>query len=328
MTLLEIANFVCGKIGKLDTDSVRAAKDYVRQRHQMVYDSMLWKDSMVYTSTTLLPVTDALLPSTTSYNPVVPLPYDVARVIQVRQDIEGDRDNLMVRDYQWRFTVHPDEFETTGRPIGFTDAGTSGVSFPLRPISTGETLTIGCTDETDVGRVVALVGEAGGSGHVREDIVLAYGSNPTSNSYRQVYCITKDRTNSYVTVQNAAATRTMIIPGNAKEVRVAAIRLVPTPEYVAGQSVKLYVLGKRPIRPMIEDNDMPMLAGVDNVLIAFGQADMLERGRQYGKSQVKIQEGMELLKLAKDQEHHQSASVTQLLPAVGLSPGSVDDFGW
>lgn len=328
MTLYEIATYICGKVGKVDSASITAAMGFVRQRHQMIYDSMLWKDSLVYTSTTLLPVADGLTPSTTSYSDLVPLPYSVARVIQVRMDYDGSKENLAVADYQWRFTVHPDDFEEAGTPVGFVDAGTSGISFPLRPLSTGETIIIGCTDPLDAGKNIAVIGEAAGVGHVRDDITMVYGSNPTNYAWTQVYSITKDRTTSYVAVQNAAATRTMLVPPTATEVRVAAIRLVPTPEYTAGQSVTLYVLGKRPIRPMAESNDLPMIAGLDNVMIAFGQADMLERGRQYAKAQVKVQEGMELLKMAKDLEQNQSARIQQIIPEVGLTPGSADDFGW
>jgi len=328
MTLYEIARFICDKVGKVDASSLTACKGYVRQRHQMVYDAMLWKDTMVYTSTTMLPVADGLVPATTTYDPVVPLPYDVARVIQVRQSYDGTKDNLGVREYQWHFSVHPDEFENTGRPIGFTDTGTSGISFPLRPLGTGEVITIACTDPNDVGKRVAVIGEAAGAGLVRDDITLAYGSNSTNYGWTQVHVITKDVTDAYLAVQNAAATKTMLIPGPVTEARVAAIRLVPTPEYTAGQSVTLYVLGKRPLRPMQGDNDMPMIPGTDNVLIALGQADMLERSRQYAKAQAKVVEGMELLKLAKDQETNQSAKVSQVCPEVALQPGSVDDFGW
>lgn len=44
MTLLEIANYVCNLVGKTDSTSVTRCKEYVRQHHQLIYDSALWRE--------------------------------------------------------------------------------------------------------------------------------------------------------------------------------------------------------------------------------------------------------------------------------------------
>jgi hypothetical protein len=46
MTLLEIANYVCNLVGKTDSTSVTRCKEYVRQHHQLIYDSALWRESL------------------------------------------------------------------------------------------------------------------------------------------------------------------------------------------------------------------------------------------------------------------------------------------
>ena len=46
MTLASLADFVCKKVGKTDATSVGICKDFLRQRHEMIYDTGLWKDSV------------------------------------------------------------------------------------------------------------------------------------------------------------------------------------------------------------------------------------------------------------------------------------------
>ena len=55
MTLSEIATYVCNLIGKTDTTSVTRCKEYVRQHHQLIYDSALWRESLIVERVTMEP---------------------------------------------------------------------------------------------------------------------------------------------------------------------------------------------------------------------------------------------------------------------------------
>jgi hypothetical protein len=55
MTLLEIANYVCNLVGKTDSTSVTRCKEYVRQHHQLIYDSALWRESLEVDRVTMQP---------------------------------------------------------------------------------------------------------------------------------------------------------------------------------------------------------------------------------------------------------------------------------
>jgi methyl coenzyme M reductase subunit C-like uncharacterized protein (methanogenesis marker protein 7) len=48
--------------------------------------------------------------------------------------------------------------------------------------------------------------------------------------------------------------------------------------------------------------------------LAYGEADMLERARQYGKAQAKITEAGAMLITAKDVAVYQAANIVQLTP--------------
>jgi hypothetical protein len=55
VTLSEIATYVCNLIGKTDTTSVTRCKEYIRQHHQLIYDSALWRESLIVERVTMEP---------------------------------------------------------------------------------------------------------------------------------------------------------------------------------------------------------------------------------------------------------------------------------
>ena len=80
------------------------------------------------------------------------------------------------------------------------------------------------------------------------------------------------------------------------------IQVHPTPK----MDTPLMIVGKRALVQLIEENDAPILRGVDNVLIAFAHRDMLQRGKQYGKAKEVLEEASQLLKEAQNLETQQS----------------------
>ena len=91
----------------------------------------------------------------------------------------------------------------------------------------------------------------------------------------------------------------------------ARIKLLRKPD----EGKNLLVLGKLKL-VSLNDGDSPKINGIDNILISMVEGDMLEHTRQYGKAQMKFQEAMNQLKIAKDMENHQSASITRIIPEV------------
>jgi hypothetical protein len=96
------------------------------------------------------------------------------------------------------------------------------------------------------------------------------------------------------------------------------LRVVEMPE----QATTLRILGKARPSGFKGDNDSPRITGVTNCLIAFAQADMLERERQYAKAQAKMQEAVTLLADLRAQETVQEAQNRRIIPEVGYGDES------
>lgn len=92
------------------------------------------------------------------------------------------------------------------------------------------------------------------------------------------------------------------------------IRLMEIP----ADDVTIRVLGKRVCPTFSDDNDVPGINGVDNCLLAFAQADMLQRERQYGKAQAVQQEAGALLDQLKTLEMVQQAHNVSIQPGQGF----------
>ena len=101
----------------------------------------------------------------------------------------------------------------------------------------------------------------------------------------------------------------------------AMIQLIKKPD----EAKTLLVLGKLKV-VALGDTDSPKINGVDNALLAFIEADMLQHTRQYGKAQVVQQEATAQLAIMRDLETAQSARVSRLIPEV-VDVWDVTDFG-
>ena len=55
MTLSEISTYVFNLIGKTDSTSVARCKEYIRQHHELIYDSALWRESLIVERVTMEP---------------------------------------------------------------------------------------------------------------------------------------------------------------------------------------------------------------------------------------------------------------------------------
>lgn len=91
------------------------------------------------------------------------------------------------------------------------------------------------------------------------------------------------------------------------------IRLVSIP--TASQVIR--VLGKRVCPEFTNDNDEPGMNCMEDALLTFAQADMLERERQYGKAQAKKAEAVALIDQLKRIETVQQAHNVRFIPEDG-----------
>ena len=90
-------------------------------------------------------------------------------------------------------------------------------------------------------------------------------------------------------------------------------RVKPVP--VPSAAGTLFVLGKLNW-VALGDTDTPTVNGIDNALLAFAEGDMLERGRQYGKAQVKFTEAASHIGIMRDMETGQKQNIGRIIPYV------------
>jgi hypothetical protein len=99
------------------------------------------------------------------------------------------------------------------------------------------------------------------------------------------------------------------------------IRLVSIPSS-SSTAFTIRVLGKRVVPSFTDDLDQPAINGFVQPLLSLGQAEMLERERQYAKAGVKKQEGLALLQELVAVETVQQSHQTQIIPETGYG----DDY--
>ena len=101
------------------------------------------------------------------------------------------------------------------------------------------------------------------------------------------------------------------------------VRLYPPPN----EDAQVYILAKRILPELEQPTDQLAIRNIDNCLIAFVTADMLEFLRQYGKAEEKVKEATALLESAKALETQQSnrPRQTKTLTVAGNSLSEMRD---
>lgn len=105
-----------------------------------------------------------------------------------------------------------------------------------------------------------------------------------------------------------------IAPGVQQTPKYQRMRIFSIPSVVT----QVFVLGKKPFTPLDFGSEVPAIKNIDQCLIAFGMARMLERARQFGKAQQKLTEAGALLKQLAILEAVQAANHEQFKPDGGF----------
>ena len=309
MTLAEIADHICDKVNQTEDEDVSACRGFVRQRRDMIWAEGLWRTSLFEYTQTLdddgYIVTDTWLPT----KKTLLLPVAISHVLAARTDTA----KLNVESSEIFYRTDFDTFASTGSPRQF------GVLPPCvwefeSSIVTQTDLDV---DNLPIGGLVLDYLASDGTTITRLSTTInaeQFGLPSTS----RIDSITKPVTDVAIPVKNNSGTITIFtIPaadtGMGKRQRIQLFGTI-------ADGTVIRVLGKAKPPTFTADNDEAGINGVDNCLIAFGQADMLERERRYGQAQAKKGEGVDLLQQLKRVETVQQAHHQRLIPENG--------YGW
>ena len=301
MTLTELADYTCAKVGQTDEDSLAQCKRFLNARLRMIWDSALWRDSLCLA--TVSPAAGASW---------IILPASVERVLKLRA---GSSAALPPLEGALVFDYAPDLFESAGDPLGFA-VFAPVVHGPCG--DTGDALIVtegsGGSVAGDAGRKAFIEVEQADGTRVTETLLSGGSAFSVGSAGRFIVRFSKEVTVANYQVGFADGTP-LSAPLAAEETqfpRRVRVRLVRTPT----AALEALALCKRSYPGLMNDFESPALANVDNALLAYAMADMLERQRQYAKAQLKLQEAQTQMAILHDLERNQTGCESRLVPAM------------
>src|SRR5258708_199942 len=133
------------------------------------------------------------------------------------------------------------------------------------------------------------------------------------NNFTQVWSCSKTSGNSRITVQANGATQYVMMP-RSEEFKFNQYFFFPVPNTT--WTWQLHLKMRCPDVNFLLTTDAPVIRHLEDALIAYTQACMLERQRQYSKANMKKQEAMALVEEAKNVQQQQSEHYEAITPDV------------
>lgn len=299
MTLSNIADYVCLKVGQTDADSIAACKSFANVRYKMIWDAALWRDTLALVSVTTTAGSNWLL-----------MPVGIERVLKVRVDTTtiGPFDAGTVFDFS------PDLFDNQGTPAGFMTFapvvlgpmdGVLGINVLNVGASASDDLEVTATYEVEYNAAQNVLGN--------DTLVATHALRPSWSILGTgvQFLLRFDKGVTAVGYElDYNSTQLFFGANDISAPRRARIKLLQGP----ATATACLVQGKRACPGLNSDTDTPLLRNIDNALVAFAQSDMLERQRQYSKAAAKAQEAAGQLKIMLNLELEQSANVQRIIP--------------
>jgi hypothetical protein len=301
MTLSELADYTCAKVGQTDEDSLGQCKRFLNARLRMIWDSALWRDSLCLATVSLAARQSWII-----------LPASIERVLKLRA---GSGAALPPLESALVFDYSPDLFDSAGDPLGFA-VFAPVVHGPCD--DAGDALIVtegsGASVARDAGRKAFIEVEQADGTRVTETLLSSGSGYGVEVVGRFIVRFSKEVTAAAYQVGFADGTPlSAALPADETQFpRRARVRLVWTPT----AALEVLALGKRSYPGLLNDFESPALSNVDNALLAYAMADMLERQRQYAKAQLKLQEAQAQMAILHDLERNQSACESRLVPAM------------
>ncbi len=329
MTLSDMAAFVCAKVRQQDATAVTRCKEFLRQRYEMLYADQLWRASLYLHEFSIPALERDYDPNitTTGEEGMYFFPESVDRVLAVRYS----EDQVDVIDELQLYRGTLDQYEEEeGAPLKFSILSPAlfWVASPDQ-----DSMILQATRSSDEDANISVTArwiDGMGNPHTRTQSGGMGFPDDNENGIQLLESVTHDAmtgalvlefdegdTGSFIDVGRSLAGSTGMVPRQR-------IRVYPKPGNGADRR-SMRALVKRKVVCLIGDNESPLLAGIENSLMAFAQSDMLQRARQYGKAQIVQQEALALFDQFKRLEVVQQANRQQITPEVSEPSGMI---GW
>ena len=323
MTLEQMADYVCRKTRQTDAESVSDCKAFVRRRYEMIYNDQLWRDSLYGYDFTLAVtgvVSESAPNNTTQGAAGIWFLPDICDKLVALRSVGNE---MGVRSEEELFRMDLDAYAQTGTPVDFI------LMRPAVFMKLGDVpapLTLHWADASDAGQVVTVTWIDREHRKKKRQITVTADATEFETDtigVREVESVTKPTTNGNLVLTDPdAGTAVYGQPEDTKIRAYKRFRVMPAPLV----NTEMRALVKAKVTPLEDDDAEPIITGVDNLLIVFAQADMLERGRQYAKADVKGKEAGALYTQLQAQQIYQQASNVRFMPQVLEQSGAVEEL--
>lgn len=303
MTKIDLATQIGQKVNKTDSSTLAIIKDFLSQRHAFIYNHHSWREAQAtYTK------------SVAASTPEIILPHWMEKVIAVKTD----NTPLKPIENSTLIFTDPAMFDRVGSVSLFVNK----VPVACSILPTDERMNIVSSSSSDTSKYVEIRGQLNGVEY-RETVTLTGTTSVmTTNSYDEVYQLSKSETTGSITVTGATSGVTLQTLWPEENERVhQRILLYASPQ----EATTAFIHGKRIPKPFKNDNDTPSLSNIDDCLIDFALMDTLEYLRQYQKAAIAGQRAMASLAELVSNDLNQSARILQLVPD---DDGSADINDW
>lgn len=302
-SLAELVDAVCARTGDYSLPSVVLAKEFLRRQYQRVWDACNWSESTVQATV-----------NNDGGEIVLPVYFD--RIISIR----GNSGQLQMDAIEpsYVFGVAPNLFEQTGAPIGFNYLTPVGVAILPPQREALEFISSAAADKSKI----FVMGESNGS--EASETVTLNGIQPvqTRTLYDTPITVAKSLTVGNITVTGKTTGYILqTLLSSERERKHIRLWLQPTPS----SAQVCLILGKRRIKPLVTDEDTPLLRDVQATLIAAATADMfMKMGNTTAATDARGQADSALKTLI-DLETSQGAYSATVIP---YTEPCYDDYSW
>jgi len=313
VTVSDIINFAAETTGDISSEALDYARRAIRIKYATLYDSHNWRESMR--------VLDGMLIDPT-LGGVFFLPYDAEEVIFVSMSYDGInyiRLNYRERDWIERFTYPA--FNLPGNTPWFYRS--ENLAWPCPNPGKFTFTTNNASPFT-----LYIAGRDANNFPISESFVLQGLVNPpnppgnvtmsTAHTYAAVTTLSKDVTDSSVTIQAQAPTSPLVMPPSATGLVFTQLVLEPPPigSNPDGSPLTTYIRTQVKLKPDALDNDysVPRISHIWDALVSFITGTLWKRMGQVQKFNSEEQIAMQHVKAAIQVEKNQSEFSQQAVP--------------
>jgi hypothetical protein len=105
MTLSDMASFICGKVGKSDSESLAKCKEFLARRYELIWASQLWRDTLVTSSQSVPADTQDVTLADSSVDQIVAVRWSDVTLGPVAHEAV--------------YAIDPTLFDSSGTPLAF-----------------------------------------------------------------------------------------------------------------------------------------------------------------------------------------------------------------